>query len=251
MKSIIKTAVKVTLLTGLTGIYSCSKDKSTTTGWNYNDSKNGGFESVEYGGQETGPGLVFIEGGTFSMGRVEQDVRYDWDNIPRRVTVSSFYMDECEVRNEDYREYLYWLTRVFGADYIEVYRRALPDTLVWRDKLAFNEPLVELYFRHPAYKDYPVVGVDWLKANDYCAWRTDRVNEGILIREGILRVNPNQVNEDNFNTDAYLAGQYEGMVKTDLVDLDPNKDTRKVRVEDGIFLPRYRLPTEANGNLQH
>ena len=245
MKSIIKTSVKVTLLAGLTGIYSCSKEKSQTTGWNYNDSKNGGFESVEYAGQETGPGLVFIEGGTFSMGRVEQDVRYDWDNIPRRATVSSFYMDECEVRNEDYREYLYWLTRVFGADYIEVYKRALPDTLVWRDKLAFNEPLVELYFRHPAYKDYPVVGIDWLKANDYCAWRTDRVNEAILIREGILRINPNQVNEDNFNTDAYLAGQYEGMVKTDLVDLDPNKDTRKVRVEDGIFLPRYRLPTEA------
>jgi gliding motility-associated lipoprotein GldJ len=53
------------------------------------------------------------------------------------------------------------------------------------------------------------------------------------------------VDEDNFNTDAYLAGQYEGLVKTDLIDLDPNKDTRKVRIEDGILLPRYRLPTEA------
>jgi gliding motility-associated lipoprotein GldJ len=60
-----------------------------------------------------------------------------------------------------------------------------------------------------------------------------------------LRTNPNQVDEDNFNTDAYLAGQYEGLVKSDLIDLDPNKDTRKVRIEDGILLPRYRLPTEA------
>lgn len=224
---------------------SCQKDGSNTTGWNYNDPKNGGFEVVSYEGQETGPGLVFVEGGTFSMGRVEQDVRYDWDNIPRRVTVSSFYMDETEVNNTDYREYLHWITRVFYASYPEVYKKALPDTLVWRSQLAYNEPLVELYLRHPAYAFYPVVGINWLQATDYCAWRTDRVNEIILIREGILQTNPNQVDEDNFNTDSYLAGQYEGLVKTDLIDLDPNRDTRKVRIEDGLLLPRYRLPTEA------
>lgn len=226
-------------------LISCQKDNSNTTGWNYNDPKNGGFEVVNYEGQETGPGLVFVEGGTFSMGRVEQDVRYDWDNIPRRVTVSSFYMDETEVTNTDYREYLHWITRVFYASYPEVFKKALPDTLVWRSRLAYNEPLVELYLRHPAYAFYPVVGINWLQATDYCAWRTDRVNEIILIREGILQTNPNQVDEDNFNTDAYLAGQYEGLVKTDLIDLDPNRDTRKVRIEDGLLLPRYRLPTEA------
>jgi gliding motility-associated lipoprotein GldJ len=222
----------------------CQKERSATTGWNQNDSKNGGFEVASWEGQETGPGLVFVEGGTFTMGRVEQDVRYDWDNISRRATVSSFYMDETEVTNVDFREYLYWISRVFYASYPEVYKRALPDTLVWRSKLGFNEPYVELYLRHPAYNYYPVVGVNWLQATDYCAWRTDRVNEQILIREGILRTNPNQVDEDNFNTDAYLAGQYEGLVRSDLIDLDPNKDTRKVRIEDGILLPRYRLPTE-------
>ena len=65
------------------------------------------------------------------------------------------------------------------------------------------------------------------------------------MREGILRVNPAQVNEDNFNTDAYLAGQYEGLVKSKLQDLNPNRDERNVRMEDGILLPRYELPTEA------
>ena len=225
---------------------SCGKEKSSVTGWNYNDPKNGGFEVVPYDEQETGPGLVLVEGGTFTMGRTEQDI--DWNNIPRRATVSSFYMDETEVANVHYLEYLYWITRVFGADYPEVYKRALPDTLVWRDKLAYNEPLVELYFRHPSYQQYPVVGINWLQANDFCAWRTDRVNEQILIREGILRINPNQINEDNFNTDAYLASQYEGLVKSDLIDLNPSSGangTRKVRMEDGILLPRYRLPTEA------
>jgi len=221
------------------------KEKSSTTGWKYNDEKNGGFEVTPYTEQETGPGLILVEGGTFAMGRTEQEIPYDWDNIPRRVTVSSFYMDETEIANVHYLEYLYWLDRVYGTDYPEVYKKALPDTLVWRSKLGYNEPMVELYLRHPAYQRYPVVGVNWLQANDFAGWRTDRVNEQILVREGILRVNPAQVNEDNFNTDAYLAGQYEGLVKSKLQDLNPNRDERNVRMEDGILLPRYELPTEA------
>lgn len=245
MKKISLVTPVMAMIAGALVFTSCSKEKSSVTGWDYNNEKNGGFEKTPYEEQETGPGLILIEGGTFAMGRTEQDITIDWDNIPRRVTVSSFYMDETEISNLHYREYLYWLDRVFGTDYPEVYKRALPDTLVWRSKVGFNEPYVELYLRHPAYSDYPVVGVNWLQANDFCAWRTDRVNEQILIREGILRINPAQINEDNFNTDAYLSNQYEGLVKSPLNDLNPNRDTRKVIVEDGILLPRYRLPTEA------
>jgi len=224
----------------------CKKETSSTTGWNYNDPKNGGFQKIPYLNQETGPGLVLVEGGRFTMGRVEQEVHYDWNNIPRTVTVSSFYMDETEVTNFAYLEYLYWLDRVYSADYPEVYKKALPDTLVWRSKLGFNEPYVEYYLRHPAYRDYPVVGVNWLQANDYCAWRTDRVNEIILIREGLFEHYPNQINEDNFNTQAYLYGQYESGKRIDgIPDLNPNREYRNVRMEDGILLPHYRLPTEA------
>jgi gliding motility-associated lipoprotein GldJ len=224
---------------------SCDSEVSSTTGWSYNDPDMGGFEyKADYFEQETGPGLVLIEGGTFTMGRIAQDVLYDWNNVPRRATVASFYMDETEIRNVDYREYLYWLRRVF-IDYPEVHRKALPDTLVWRTRLGYNEPYVEYYFRHPAYQEYPVVGVTWVQATNFCDWRTDRVNEMILIREGILLPDPNQQGEENFNTEAYLSGQYEGAVGEDLEDLDPNKDYRKVRLEDGLFLPRYRLPMEA------
>lgn len=241
--SLILTIVALMFSTG------CEQVFSPTTGWAYNTEGNGGFDVVDFIEQETGPGLVLVEGGTFAMGRVEQDVLYDWNNVPRRVTVSSFYMDETEVRNVDYREYLYWVSRVF-VDFPEVYRRTLPDTLVWRSKLAWYEEHVELYLRHPAYNNYPVVGVNWLQARDYCAWRTDRVNELILIREGLLDWDPTgQIAENNFNYDAYIAGQYEGLVNPRtggmLPDLDPNKEGRKVRIEDGIFLPRYRLPTEA------
>lgn len=235
-------------LAGALLLSSCAKERSGATGWAYNDPKNGGFEKIPYIEQETGPGLVLIEGGTFTMGRVEDDVTFDWDNIPRRTTVSSFYLDETEVTNIMYREYLYWLDRIYGDSYPEIYANALPDTLVWRSKLAYNEPYVEYYLRHPAYQDYPVVGVNWLQANDFCSWRTDRVNELIMIREGLLNHNPTgQIDEDHFSTDAYFAGQYEGDKAADgLADLDPNgAGYRNVRMEDGILLPRYRLPTEA------
>ncbi|MEO6883541.1 MAG: SUMF1/EgtB/PvdO family nonheme iron enzyme [Bacteroidia bacterium] len=235
----------VLFATGVMLFASCSKERSPATGWNYNDKKNGGFEVVPYEEQETGPGLILVEGGTFTMGRTEQDVNYDWNNVPRRVTVSSFYMDETEVTNLDYLEYLHWTNRVFSANFPQIYTKALPDTLVWRSKLAYNEPYVNYYLRHPAYRDYPVVGVNWLQANDFCKWRTDRVNEFILMREGIIDINPNASDADYFNTDEYLAGKWTGQIKTPLPSLDPNTDTRQVKMEDGIFLPDYRLPTEA------
>ena len=231
-------------------LYSCSStnEKSSTTGWGYNNSKNGGFETnTKFREQITGPGLVFVEGGSFTMGRVEQDVMYEWNNVPRRVTVSSFYLDETEVRNVDYLEYLYWLQRVYSQSYPEVYKKALPDTLVWRDKLGYNEPFVTQYLRHPAYRNYPVVGVSWEQATNFCVWRTDRVNERILINEGILKEDPEQVDDNTFNTEAYLAGQYEGIVRKNPRNFNPStgEKTRQARMEDGILLPKYRLATEA------
>ena len=220
------------------------RSTSDKTGWSYNNPETGGFEVKTAYDQETGPGLVFIEGGTFTMGRTQEDVMYDWNNVPRRVTVSSFYIDETEVSNVDYREYLHWVRRVFGEEYPEVYSRALPDTTVWRSALGYNEPYVETYFRHPAYNDYPVVGVNWLQAVDYSNWRTDRVNEKMLIDAGILEWDPNQAGSSNFNTEAYLAGKYEGVVKENLPDLATGGE-RRVQFEDGLLLPKYRLPTEA------
>jgi formylglycine-generating enzyme len=224
---------------------SCKKkERSSTTNWAYNDQKWGGFEKKDYKGQETGPNLVLVEGGTFNMGLSEQDVTYEWNNVPRRVTVSSFYMDETEVGNIDYREYLDWLERVYGGSYPEVISKAMPDTLVWREELSYNEPFVENYFRHPSYDEYPVVGVNWLQANEYCKWRTDRVNEMMLIEKGILKLDGEQKDANVFNTESYLAGQYTGNPRKNLKDLRTNTE-RAVRYEDGILLPSYRLPTEA------
>jgi gliding motility-associated lipoprotein GldJ len=102
------------------------------------------------------------------------------------------------------------------------------------------------YLRHPAYREYPVVGVSWLQATEYCKWRTDRVNEMIMVREGLINLDiQKQTGEQNFNTEAYLLGLYTPSVKKELRDYAPGGKTRQVRMEDGILLPSYRLPTEA------
>ena len=240
---------KLVLCFGIIVLFANCKgsDQSATTGWDYDNPEWGGFESAKGEDQMTPPGMVFIEGGSFVMGQTTDNVRYEWHNQPKRVTVSSFYMDECEITNLDYREYLYWLNRVYGNDYPEVYQKALPDTLVWRSKLSYNEPMVDYYFRHSSWADYPVVGVSWLQANEYCSWRTDRVNERILVDAGFLEMMDDQQSGENvFTTDAYYAGQYEGIVGEEMEDLNPNGEGfRKVKMEDGILLPRFRLPTEA------
>jgi formylglycine-generating enzyme len=216
---------------------------SRTTGWEYNSEETGNIPYESGYKQEAGPGLVFIQGGTFTMGRVEQDVMYRWDNAPRRITVASFYMDETEVSNQDYREYVHWLNRVYPGNKPKI-NSSLPDTTVWRSQLAYNEPYVENYFRHPAYSDYPVVGVSWEQANAYCAWRTDRVNEKILVDRGIIAHDNTQSGQNVYTSKTYITGLYQGTDGDKPLE-NPDGSTKRVRWEDGIMLPNYRLPTEA------
>ena len=228
-------------------VTSCKKQYSRTTGWEYNTAKNGGFELFPYVEQEVGPGLTFIEGGSFIMGNVEEDVMKDWNSIPRRVTVSSFYMDECEISNQDWLDYLRWLEIVYveGADLAVVYKNALPDENVWRERLAWREDPVMYYFRHPGHRDCPVVGVSWLQVVNYAAWRTDRVNEKVLADRGFVNYNQTPTAEGHFNTEAYLTyDTYESEGDKRLQYITTG-EYRNVRMEDGILLPDYRLPTEA------
>ena len=189
------------------------------------------------------PNMVLVPGGTFAMGLTDEDLTFEWNNIPRRVTVSSFYMDETEISNINWREYVFWLETRYES-FPEVADNALPDEKVWLDELSYNDPMVETYFRHPAYDDYPVVGVSWEQAQEYCKWRTDRVNEMILIEKGILNPTPDQKDADVFTTDTYLAGQYDGNVRKNLPDIRTGGE-RSVKYEDGVMVPSFRLPTEA------
>lgn len=83
------------------------------------------------------------------------------------------YAGAYEVRNSLYLEFIQDLTSKNKTDLL---KKAMLDTLNWRDKLAYNEPYVELYFRHPAYANYPVVNVTYEAANLFCEWLTETYN---------------------------------------------------------------------------
>ncbi|MGA0374480.1 MAG: gliding motility lipoprotein GldJ [Flavobacteriaceae bacterium] len=239
---------------------------SRATGWGIN-SKDGGFQyNIDYEDQENGPGLVLIEGGTYTKGQVQDDVLHDWNNTPTQQHVMSFYIDETEVTNIMYMEYLDWLETVFPLsepDYRQLYEGALPDTLVWRNTLGYMEELTTNYLRHPAYAEYPVVGINWLQAVQFAEWRTNRVNEFILERESYVEKNIRYSENDGgvvnsnstFSTEAYLKRpetSYGGLMASDSImgkRGTMKKDTATVNVyagvSKGVLLPSYRLPTEA------
>ena len=239
------------------GNKSGDKNTSSATGWKIN-AKEGGFQyNTNFKEQVTGPGLVFIEGGTFTMGKVQDDVMHDWNNTPSQQHVQSFYMDETEVTNKMYMEYLDWLKQVFPPEdkdghYKNIYLGALPDTLVWRSPLSANETMVTDYLRHPAFANYPVVGVSWVQAVQFSSWRTNRVNEAILEQDGFIQKGSRyQVDaESTFSTDTYLNTP-ENSYGRKISEFAGKKSTKKdgsttyAKQTEGILLPEYRLPTEA------
>lgn len=274
---------RLLLLLALTiSIASCSKKSdskggSKATGWKINDKKGGFQYASKFKKQATGPGLVLVEGGTFTMGKVQDDVMHDWNNTPNQQHVQSFYMDETEVTNMMYMEYLDWLKRVYPPDqenYKNIYEGASPDTLVWRNRLGYNETMTENYLRHPAYGEYPVVGVNWIQATEFSRWRTDRVNEKILEEQRYLKKDAKVTNTEAgkvFSTQTYLAvpnqavggdseivlqrGKGRGAAKKSSGSTDGAANAQPTGGNDpknvyatrssGLILPDYRLPTEA------
>jgi gliding motility-associated lipoprotein GldJ len=158
------------------------------------------------------------------MGRVQEDVMSDWNNISKTVSVSSFYIDETEVTNIDYVEYLEWIkkhyiyenepysTGMLVENGIAIYEKALPDTLVWRSELAYNDPYVDHYLRYPGFRYFPVVGVNWEQAGRFADWRTFVVNNKLAQDAGV------EV---------------------------PESGDGRIPLETGVVLPNYRLPSEA------
>lgn len=116
---------------------------------------------------------VLIPGGTTSVPVIEGSPIPIESVMSQGFTVNDFFMEKAEVTNLDYLEFLaYYKTRD-----PEQHKTILPDTLVWRTPLAYNEPYVQYYLRHPAYQNYPVVGVSYEQATLYCAWLTELYNQ--------------------------------------------------------------------------
>lgn len=222
-------------------------------------------------------GMVYIPMGSYNMGDSDQDVPAAMHQPSKTVSVQAFYMDQTEISNNEYRQFVYyvrdslarriiaengdddfhfqeneygepldppilnWRPRIPWEDeearqYLEElyypenqrfyrkreinvhklvytywwidldeaakykYRRDVddlnavmpdrskfimkeavriyPDTLVWIADFtySYNEPMTKMYFWHPAYDNYPVVGVNWKQANAFCHWRTEYMN---------------------------------------------------------------------------
>lgn len=205
-------------LLGTAALYSCNKgpgtptssnpgSASTTTGLVYNEED--GFQVNEYLGQPEAPNLVYIEGGRTVLGSFEEDLLKNGDNLERTVTVASFFMDETEIANIHWLEYLFYVKKDSSEEF---WNSALPDTMVWVQPLAYNDPYVDHYLRYPGFRYFPVVGVDWLQANDYCLWRTAVVNKKLAEDAGV------EV---------------------------PEGGGGRIPLESGVVVPNYRLPSEA------
>ena len=253
----------VALFTSLTGCNKSSRsgNSSRGTGWQIN-AKQGGFQyNTNFKDQETAPGLVFVEGGTYTMGEVGDDPMHDWNNSPNQQHVQSFYMDETEVTNLMYLEYLDWIKRVYPPtddNFKKIYAGAVPDTLVWRNRLGYSEMMVENYLRHPAFMNYPVVGVSWIQAVEYANWRSDRVAEKGLQEEGYLKRDSNITDtsaESNFNIDTYVNAPKSTFGGDSLVLKGGKRKFQKDSLgndiniyanrETGAIQLKYRLPTES------
>ncbi|MEZ7876581.1 MAG: gliding motility lipoprotein GldJ, partial [Polaribacter sp.] len=200
----------------------------------------------------------------------QDDVMFDWNTTPKKMHVRPFFMDETEVTNSEYSLYVQYTKDVFSPSeekYKHIYNSVLPDTLVWRKSLGNTDILTQNYFRHPAYAEYPVVGVTWLQANEYCKWRTNVVNLKKLIDKGhIKNIFELDSTRNFFDTDRFLSDSDNLFTKIDGKERDttiykrgvrtrrgkgqakPGKDAfqgRKITQADGILQQKYRLPTEA------
>ncbi len=193
---------------------------------------NGGFEVLPYSVMETPPGMVLVEGGTFLLSEE------GYESVRKKVL--PFFISIYEETNRQYLAYVTYVKKYYSR---ATYLATLPDTTVWNmtHPVQMAEYLSKIYFRHPAFRDHPVVGVSPDQILQYAAWKTDQMNEMILIREGVLDFDSTSIDSVNrFSTDAYLAGKYVGNVKN-LIPM-PDGNERKVRMEDGILLPSFRLP---------
>ncbi|MEH0157820.1 gliding motility lipoprotein GldJ [Limibacter armeniacum] len=207
-----------TLLSVLAG---CSKNTkpdaygpgraSTVTGLEYNGDDDNSFAVRDYNGMPEAPNMVYIEGGRVVLGSYEEDLLKSMDNIERTVSVSSFWMDETEIANIHWLEYLHYAMDS-GKQY---YDEALPDSTVWKEELAFNDQYVDHYLRYPGFRYFPVVGVSWIQAQKYCQWRTTTVNKQLALQNG---------NDD---------------------EVEAAENGQRIPLESGIVLPAFRLPTEA------
>lgn len=180
---------------------------STGAVYSFNNDDTTKFQVFTLPKEVVGPRLKFIQGGRAVLGSQEQDIMGFRDNIERTVTVASFFLDETEVTNVDYKEFLFNMKSRVSADSI---LKLQPNDRVWDGLLSYNDVYATYYFNYPGFNFYPVAGVSWTQANVYARWRTIYVNE---------------LSREKNKLDSALS--------------------QSQLIERGAVFPDYRLPNEA------
>jgi hypothetical protein len=139
----------------------------------------------------------------------------------------NIYVDESELSNIGYKEYLFWLERTFGNESKE-YTEAQPDITVWKQASEELQKHMKSYFDDMEYISYPVVGINLSQGEKYTIWRTERVAEMILIMRGYIEVSPSQNRETHFTIEKYMSGKYQWT----------KKQAKK------MLFPIYKIPTQ-------
>lgn len=238
-----------------------TKNFTSATGWKPNDQKGWFFSGKKKPNVKAWPGMVYIEGGSFTMGLVKDDVMHDWNNSPKRMQVRSFFIGETEIANYHYREYLTWLKVVFPPEeeqYKHIYEGSLPNPEVFNNKLSRNDFDNETYLFSPEFSYYPVVGVTWLQASNYCDWLTDRANEKALMDKGILGKDYYTNEEYNYGSKYFDAESYKNndsnvseaidttrLAKQTMIKTTNTRIQKANRSTTALEVSPFRLPTEA------
>ncbi|HMI66569.1 MAG TPA: SUMF1/EgtB/PvdO family nonheme iron enzyme [Cyclobacteriaceae bacterium] len=164
--------------------------------------KSGGDARGELVGAQNRPpfvmplpyGMVPIPPGTFHMGQADEDPASTQINFNKQVTIGPLFMDDTEITNNEYRQFtdFFLVDKVQLPDpfvtpnEIDFKTKYYPDTTVWTKDFSHHmgDPLVEYYWDHPGYKEYPVVGISWEAAQYFGKWRTSFLNDWRKTNEG-------------------------------------------------------------------
>ncbi len=142
-----------------------------------------GVPDREWTTQSIPYGMTIVPPGTFHMGQMDEDITSSKINLNKQVTIGGFFMDDAEITNNEYRQFINEMMTGSDTSYewseSEVMDQLYPDTTVWMKDFTYHmgDPMVQYYYMHPSFDDYPVVGVDWFAAKEFCKWRTRYLNE--------------------------------------------------------------------------
>ncbi|TXB65835.1 SUMF1/EgtB/PvdOfamily nonheme iron enzyme [Vicingus serpentipes] len=137
------------------------------------------------------------------------------DKPPGTVQINNeLYFDATEISNISWKEYVFWQANTYGENSKE-HKDALPDTTVWD---GLNKAYTTHYYNHPAYNNYPVVGITYNQAVAFCKWRTERVKE-------LYKIN-NEIGND-FEYRLPTQAEWENIAKAGYSSINIKKDGEK------------------------